>query len=359
MLCQRRTHVVLALCLLLVLWQCFRAPTDGLSPFPWALSRLNAPAACCTPGTNSSAWFNSRYNTAVGPLLMGAAHELSSDVVQWWLTLQGPQSGTQLQAIIQQLFTVLRAPISSVWDPSCCRTCAVVGNSGQLKGSGHGLQIDAHDWVLRMNRAKIAGFELDVGMRTTHHFMYPESAVDLGPGVHLVLVPFKPLDLQWVASAFSTGELTHTYVRVKQFIKADRNKVLILSPAFLKYIHDNWTQHHGRYPSTGFTALLFALHACQQVSMARCCCHTTAALLVHAFSGRPHSNGSCCCVRRSPCLALVQTVKGTGTTTGRKTAGLEPFAGRGSTTLTSNSASLRDWQLKAGFYSTNDAFPRN
>lgn len=60
----------------------------------------------------------------------------------------------------------------------------------------------------RMNRAKIAGFELDVGMRTTHHFMYPESAVNLGPGVHLVLVPFKPLDLQWVASAFSTGELT-------------------------------------------------------------------------------------------------------------------------------------------------------
>lgn len=43
-------------------------------------------------------------------------------------------------------------------------------------------------------------------------------------------------------------------------------QVLILSPAFLKYIHDNWTQHRGRYPSTGFTALLFALHACQQVS---------------------------------------------------------------------------------------------
>lgn len=25
----------------------------------------------------------------------------------------------------------------------------MVGNSGRLKGSGHGLQIDAHDWVLR------------------------------------------------------------------------------------------------------------------------------------------------------------------------------------------------------------------
>ncbi|XP_055665901.1 CMP-N-acetylneuraminate-beta-galactosamide-alpha-2,3-sialyltransferase 2-like [Falco peregrinus] len=44
-------------------------------------------------------------------------------------------------------------------------------------------------------------------------------------------------------------------------------QVLILNPAFLKYIHDNWTQHHGWYPSTSFAALLFALHACQQVSV--------------------------------------------------------------------------------------------
>uniref|UniRef100_A0A8B9GJ43 Uncharacterized protein n=1 Tax=Amazona collaria TaxID=241587 RepID=A0A8B9GJ43_9PSIT len=164
--------------------------------------------------------------------------------------------GVKLQAILWQLFTVLPAPTSSLWDPNHCRTCAVVGNSGWLKGSGHGLQIDAHDWVLRMNRAKIAGFELDVGMRTTHHFMYPESAVDLQPGVHLVLVPFKPLDLLWVASH---GEHLMAPPLPTQ--------VLILSPAFLKYIHDNWTQHHGRYPSTGFTALLFALHACQQVSV--------------------------------------------------------------------------------------------
>ncbi|XP_057262382.1 CMP-N-acetylneuraminate-beta-galactosamide-alpha-2,3-sialyltransferase 2-like [Pezoporus wallicus] len=267
MLCQRRMQVVLALCLLLVLWQCFQAPRGGISPFPQAPSHLGAPAAYCTTSTNSSTWFNARYNTTMRPLLTGTAHELSSDVVQWWLTLQGPSRGVQLQAILWQLFTVLPAPTGSMWDPNHCRTCAVVGNSGWLKGSGHGLRIDAHDWVLRMNRAKIAGFELDVGMRTTHHFMYPESAVDLEPGVHLVLVPFKPLDLQWVASTFSTGELTHTYMRVKQFIKADRNKVLILSPAFLKYIHDNWTQHHGRYPSTGFIALLFALHACQQVSV--------------------------------------------------------------------------------------------
>ncbi|XP_030319120.1 CMP-N-acetylneuraminate-beta-galactosamide-alpha-2,3-sialyltransferase 2 isoform X2 [Calypte anna] len=294
---QRRLRAGLALCLLLLLWRCLRAPRDSPEPTPWAPSR-------CPTRASGSAWFNARFDPAVGPLLTGAGQEFPPDVVRWWMTLQGRPRGLQLQAIIQQLFTVLPAPNNSSWEPSGCRTCAVVGNSGKLQGSGHGLWIDTHDWVLRMNRAKITGFELDVGRKTTHHFMYPESAVNLRPGVHLVLVPFKPLDLQWVTSAFSTGKLTHTYVRVKQFIRADRNKVLILSPAFLKYIHDNWTQRHGRYPSTGFTALLFALHTCQR------------------------------------------TVKGTGTTTGRKTAGPEPFAGRGSTTPMLNSVSSRGWQQK-------------
>uniref|UniRef100_A0A8C2UBS3 CMP-N-acetylneuraminate-beta-galactosamide-alpha-2,3-sialyltransferase 2-like n=1 Tax=Coturnix japonica TaxID=93934 RepID=A0A8C2UBS3_COTJA len=102
-------------------------------------------------------------------------------------------------------------------------------------------------------------FSEDCFTWTTHHFMYPESAMNLWPGVHLVLVPFKPLDLKWVTSAFSTGELTQCVP----------SAILVLweHPAFLKYIHDRWTEHHGRYPSTGFTALLFALHACQQVSV--------------------------------------------------------------------------------------------
>ncbi|XP_042691426.1 CMP-N-acetylneuraminate-beta-galactosamide-alpha-2,3-sialyltransferase 2-like isoform X1 [Centrocercus urophasianus] len=301
MRCRKRTLLGLALCLPLGLWLLFRASVSGLGLSP------SLPTVSCTASFNASAWFSARYDAAVGPLLSGPAHELSPDVVHWWLTLQGPSSIAPLQAIIRKLFAVLPAPNGSVWDPSRCRTCAVVGNSGRLKGSRHGPQIDAHHWVLRMNRAKTAGFEVDVGARTTHHFMYPESAMNLWPGVHLVLVPFKPLDLKWVTSAFSTGELTHTYTRVKQFIKADRNKVLILSPAFLKYIHENWTEHHGR----------------------------------------------------SPCLALGLTAKGTGITTGKKTAGLEPSAEQGSTMLMSNSASSRDWQLKAEYYSISDTHSRN
>lgn len=34
---------------------------------------------------------------------------------------------------------------------------------------------------------------------------------------------------------------------------------------FFKYVNDRWTEHHGRYPSTGMLAIIFALHVCDQV----------------------------------------------------------------------------------------------
>jgi hypothetical protein len=58
-----------------------------------------------------------------------------------------------------------------------------------------------------MNQAPTVGFEKDVGSRTTHHFMYPESAKNLPANVSFVLVPFKALDLMWIASALSTGQI--------------------------------------------------------------------------------------------------------------------------------------------------------
>lgn len=58
-----------------------------------------------------------------------------------------------------------------------------------------------------MNKAVTRGFEDDVGNRTTHHFLYPESAVDVEPGVSLVLLPFKLRDIEWLTSALSTGQV--------------------------------------------------------------------------------------------------------------------------------------------------------
>uniref|UniRef100_A0A3Q2TQG4 CMP-N-acetylneuraminate-beta-galactosamide-alpha-2,3-sialyltransferase 1-like n=1 Tax=Fundulus heteroclitus TaxID=8078 RepID=A0A3Q2TQG4_FUNHE len=95
--------------------------------------------------------------------------------------------------------------------------------------------------LFRMNSAKIKGYEEDVGTKTTHHVMYPESAVDLHNSTHLVLFPFKIMDLEWLI------------------------KVMVINPAFMKYSHESWLEKKGAYPSTGFMTFVFALHICDEV----------------------------------------------------------------------------------------------
>ncbi|XP_015239274.1 PREDICTED: CMP-N-acetylneuraminate-beta-galactosamide-alpha-2,3-sialyltransferase 2 [Cyprinodon variegatus] len=123
---------------------------------------------------------------------------------------------------------------------------------------------DVYYWI---NLAPTVGYEDDAGSHTTHHFMYPESAKNLAANVSFVLVPFKTLDLVWITSALSTGQIRFTYAPVKQFLRVDKDKVQIFNPAFFKYIHDHWTRHHGRYPSTGMLVLFFALHVCDEVNV--------------------------------------------------------------------------------------------
>ncbi|KAM6941657.1 CMP-N-acetylneuraminate-beta-galactosamide-alpha-2,3-sialyltransferase 2-like [Lycodopsis pacificus] len=149
--------------------------------------------------------------------------------------------------------------------PERCMTCAVVGNSGNLKKSHYGPLIDFQDVVIRINRGRTKGYEADVGTKTTHRVMYPESAVDLDDTTRLVLFPFKILDLDWVTKALSTGFSRSSYAPIKSKIKANKDLVMVLNPAFMRYVHDVWLQKKGKYPSTGFMSLVLALHICDEV----------------------------------------------------------------------------------------------
>ncbi|XP_044027427.1 CMP-N-acetylneuraminate-beta-galactosamide-alpha-2,3-sialyltransferase 1-like isoform X2 [Siniperca chuatsi] len=213
-------------------------------------------------------WFAEHFNQSIHPLMTRENSVLSDETFKWWQWLQSERQPANFSEVVEELFRLIPDEVLYM-DASTerCRTCAVVGNSGNLKGSQYGGLIDSSDFIIRMNQAPTTGFEEDVGARTTHHVMYPESAIDLDNITNLVLIPFKTLDLQWIISALTTGTIKHTYAPVISRIKANKDKVLIYSPTFFKYVYESWLEGHGRYPSTGFLSLLLAIHICDEVNV--------------------------------------------------------------------------------------------
>ncbi|XP_061110250.1 CMP-N-acetylneuraminate-beta-galactosamide-alpha-2,3-sialyltransferase 1-like [Conger conger] len=237
------------------------------SPFPQRTSRALCACRQCISVEDEDPWFRKRFNTSISPLLSQKNAMLSDDTFQWWQRLQ-TKKNANYSALVQKLFKVV--PGEGHYNdsgPNRCRTCAVVGNSGNLKGSDYGALIDSNDFVIRMNKAPILGYEKDVGNRTTHRVMYPESATNLQKDTSLLLIPFKTLDLEWITSALTTGTVKRTRMPVMAKINADKNKVLIYNPTFLKYVYDVWLERHGQYPSTGFLTLMFAIHVCDEVNV--------------------------------------------------------------------------------------------
>ncbi|XP_008419578.1 CMP-N-acetylneuraminate-beta-galactosamide-alpha-2,3-sialyltransferase 1-like [Poecilia reticulata] len=234
----------------------------------WLRLQDQNPCACekCLSEDNLLALH--RLNHSVEPFLT-ANTNVSADAFRWWKRLQHEQRDfNYYKSTVHKLFKLF-PPVVDYGEPSSdsCRTCAVVGNSANLKGSHYGSLIDYQDVVMRMNTAPIKNYESDVGTKTTHRVMYPESAMDLDNSTHLVLFPFKINDLKWVIQAFTTGFYGRSYAPIKSKIKANKNLVMVVNPAFMRYVHEIWLKKKGDYPSTGFMALILALHICDEVSV--------------------------------------------------------------------------------------------
>ncbi|KAJ8403066.1 hypothetical protein AAFF_G00359820 [Aldrovandia affinis] len=248
-------------------------PSSYLFKFAFRLSDnllSKGPCACteCITHADEDPWFMERFNQSMPPLMSEKNSMLSEDTYRWWQWLQSEKQPANYSEVVHRLFQLVPGEERYMDSgPSRCRTCAVVGNSGNLKGSKYGPLIDSSDFVIRMNQAPTLGYERDVGSRTTHHVLYPESAKNLPNDTSLLLIPYKTLDLQWIMSALTTGTIKHTYVPVMSKIKANKDKVLIYSPTFFKYVYETWLEGHGRYPSTGFLTLMFAIHICDEVNV--------------------------------------------------------------------------------------------
>ncbi|XP_077982988.1 CMP-N-acetylneuraminate-beta-galactosamide-alpha-2,3-sialyltransferase 2-like [Glandiceps talaboti] len=215
-----------------------------------------------------SEWFDDRYDASISPVWTRQNKILKTDVERWWLRIQHSNDPEKLQARLDTLFQIIPDDNPySVGDPNRCLRCAVVGNSGNLRQSAYGKFIDEHEYVMRINVARTEGFEKDVGSRTTHRFMYPESYIEVKGETRFILTAFKSLDIEWLISALTIGNIERTYITVKKFIHANSSKIQVYNPALMNHIHNFWTELHGRYPSTGMLVLMFAMNICDQVNV--------------------------------------------------------------------------------------------
>ncbi|KAF0889499.1 hypothetical protein E2562_024554 [Oryza meyeriana var. granulata] len=173
------------------------------------------------------------------------------------------------------------------------RTCAVVGNSGVLLGSGRGPQIDAHDLVIRLNNARIAGFAADVGVKTSLsfvnsnilHICAARNAVThaacgchpYGAAVPVAMYICQPAHLldALICNATATpaspfpllvtdARLDALCARIAKYYSLSRFVSTTGEPA------TNWTRKHDEryfHYSSGMQAVVMALGVCDEVSL--------------------------------------------------------------------------------------------
>uniref|UniRef100_A0A3Q2ZV03 CMP-N-acetylneuraminate-beta-galactosamide-alpha-2,3-sialyltransferase 1 n=1 Tax=Kryptolebias marmoratus TaxID=37003 RepID=A0A3Q2ZV03_KRYMA len=203
-------------------------------------------------------------NHSVKPFLT-AKSELSEEDYAWWKNIQRERGDySTYKATVKELFEIFPAePDYEKPRSDRCRTCAVVGNSANLLKSHYGPLIDSQDIVIRINYGKVKGYEEDVGSKTTHRVMYPESSSRLDNTTHLVLFAFKIKDLQWLKKAFLTGFFGR--IKFNKLKATDFFQVMVVNPALMKHAHVVWLKKKGVYPSTGFMTLILALHMCDEV----------------------------------------------------------------------------------------------
>ncbi|XP_062393618.1 CMP-N-acetylneuraminate-beta-galactosamide-alpha-2,3-sialyltransferase 1-like isoform X2 [Sardina pilchardus] len=222
--------------------------------------------SCPKDNEDDGSWFSERFHATFHPFMSSNSSVLSEKASNWWKRLQPSNGQPSYGEVVKRLFQLI--PDREYYrdeGPERCRVCSVVGNSGNLRNSHYGPLIDASDFVIRTNKGPTKNFEQDVGSKTTHRIVYPESAVDVENSTHLVLVAFKPLDLEWLINVFTTHRVRHTYVRVKSTIIANTSLVMVVNPSFMQYVHEAWLKGNGHQPSTGFLAVVLALHICDQV----------------------------------------------------------------------------------------------
>ncbi|XP_037547453.1 alpha-N-acetylgalactosaminide alpha-2,6-sialyltransferase 1 [Nematolebias whitei] len=174
-----------------------------------------------------------------------------------------------------------------------CVRCAVVGNGGILNGSKMGAEIDAHDYVFRMNGAVIKGYEEDVGRRTSV-YVHTAHSINTSPlvfweygyksaphdeGIKYVLIPEGQRDFQWLRALLkgkvvSSGEYEKKDPRSYYSGQFNESRFYVLHQDFMRYVRNRFLKSSDLddiywsivRPTNGAFTIFLALHTCDSVS---------------------------------------------------------------------------------------------
>lgn len=173
-----------------------------------------------------------------------------------------------------------------------CVRCAVVGTAGILNGSKMGKEIDAHDYVFRMNGAIIKGYEEDIGNRTsvyvhTAHSItssvyilkkYGYKSIPNDEGIKHVLIPEGMRDFFWLQGLLTgervaAGPYHNSRPRTYYGGQYNESRFYVLHQDFLRYVRNRFLLSPNvnssawaiTRPTNGAFTLFLALHTCDIV----------------------------------------------------------------------------------------------
>nr|XP_057922793.1 alpha-N-acetylgalactosaminide alpha-2,6-sialyltransferase 1-like [Doryrhamphus excisus] len=173
-----------------------------------------------------------------------------------------------------------------------CIRCAVVGTAGILNGSKMGKEIDAHDYVFRVNGALTEGYEDDVGNKTsvyvhtahsitTSLYLFKKYGYKSAPhdeGIRYVMIPEGMRDFQWLGGLLrgdrvALGPYKNKRPRTYYMGQYNESRFYVLHQDFLRYVRNRFLKSphlNARYwaivrPTNGAFAIFLALHTCDTV----------------------------------------------------------------------------------------------
>jgi len=158
--------------------------------------------------------------------------------------------------------------------------CAVIGNSGELLQGELGLEIDAHDAVIRLNAAPTKGFEKHVGNKTTYGFInhaHFKKLATMDASRAQVLAQDKGRLVLFESTIYQA--YYRLYMSLVARFPPRLLQMVIVSPDFTSAAYELWrrttlligkemqTTFKHKKPTSGWFAMVFASEICGMIDL--------------------------------------------------------------------------------------------